>query len=187
MPPAPEQPEQLVAHEAPAVPPPPQYGPPAPGPNYAPPPLPQSGSPGTGYPPSYPPGAGYPPVDGNTSGFGEGYPIPPGVKGWTFAGFIPYGIFAFANSSGMWGAFGIVAHVLGLGLIYAIVLGLMGREIAWKARRFNSLVEFEETMAAWNKWGMIVLCAEAVLIGVIVTIYIVILASVLGLAMGGLN
>ena len=125
---------------------------------------------------------GYMPADGNTSGYGEGYPVPPSVKGWSFAGFIPYGIFAFVNNSGMWGAFGIVAQFLGLGLVYAIVIGIMGREIAWKARRFNSLTEFEDTMRAWNNWGLIVLCAGAVLIGGFVILYFTMILSIFALA-----
>lgn len=115
---------------------------------------------------------GYVPADGNTSGMGEGYPIPPSVKGWTWAGFIPFGICAFANNSTMWGAFGLIADFIRLSLVYAIVFGLMGREVIWKSRRFTSLAEFENTMAAWNKWGIIILCVSVFIIGLFIILYI---------------
>jgi hypothetical protein len=166
----------------------PQYAPPAQTPHAAPPAQPQYAPadsaqygppPGSGYaPPAYSPAYGYAPSDGNTSGMGEGYLVPPGVKGWTCAGFIPFGIFAFANNNAMWGGIGILAHILGLGLIYAIVLGLMGREVAWKARRFTSHAEFEETMAAWHKWGLILLALQVVVVGTLVIFYIGIIAAV---------
>lgn len=96
------------------------------------------------------------PADGNTSGMGEGYPAPPETQGWNFAGFVPYGIFGFVNGSTLWGVLGLVGQFIGiLGLVYAIYIGIKGKEIAWRSRRFDSLAQFDETMRIWNIWGIV--------------------------------
>jgi len=135
--------------------PPPPYAPPPP--PFAPPPQ-----PGAAYP--YPPagyaqaGYGYPPPDYNTSGMGEGYPIPPQASGCTFAGCVPFGLFGFFNGSVLWGILGLVLGWSGLGLIYIIYIGIQGRELAWRNRRFAGIQEFVDTMRAWHTGGIVALC-----------------------------
>jgi len=138
--------------------PPPPYAPPPP-PPYAPPPP----QPGAGYP--YPPsgyaqaGYGYPPPDYNTSGMGEGYPIPPEASGCTFAGCVPFGLFAFVNGSVLWGVLGLVLGWLGLpGLVYVIYIGIQGRELAWRNRRFAGVEQYVSQMHAWHIAGIVLLC-----------------------------
>jgi hypothetical protein len=128
--------------------PPAAYQPPAAAPAY--------GQPG-GYPPGYP---HYQPPDGNTSGMGPGYPAPAEASGWTFAGCVPFGLFAFFNGSIIWGLVavlgGFIPYIGGIaGLVYLIYIGVQGRELAWRSRRFANLRQYVETMNAWNTWGLV--------------------------------
>src|SRR5207253_1270461 len=94
-----------VPNPAPA--PAPPTPPPPPPQAYAPPPVagypPPQGypPPASGYPAQYAPPQGYGvyalPPDGNTSGMGDSYPVPDEARGWTFAGFVPWGLFSFIN------------------------------------------------------------------------------------------
>jgi hypothetical protein len=127
----------------------PQVGPPVQGygPGYAPPPV------YTGQPGMYPP-----PPGGNTSGMGDGYPVPPQAKGWNFGGFVPFGLFAFMNGNTTWGVLGAIGSFVSiLGLVYAIYIGASGKEMAWKGKRFTDLAEYETTMRGWNIAGLIML------------------------------
>jgi len=140
-----------------APPPPPQaypgaqssaYQPPAAAPPYG-----QSG----GYPAGYP---YYQAQDGNTSGMGPGYPAPAEASGWTFAGCVPFGLFAFFNGSIIWGLVavlgGMIPYIGGVaGLVYLIYMGVQGRELAWRSRRFANLHQYIATMNAWNTWGLV--------------------------------
>jgi hypothetical protein len=150
--------------------PPPQAGfAPPPG-QYAAPHYPpaQYGQPQYGQPAQYgapyaPPPYGLP-ADGNTSGMGPGYPLPLEANGWTFAGFIPYGLFAFLNGNTTWGVIGLLLSIFGLHIVYVIYIGIKGREMAWQGRRFESAMQFSDTMREWNKWGLIVLIVAGVAI-----------------------
>ncbi|MCH7472637.1 hypothetical protein IIA79_06770 [bacterium] len=120
--------------------------------------LPPPPQPAAAPPPQYPPQAyapPYTPADGNTSGMGEGYPVPVQASGWTWAGFVPFGLSGFVNGSAVWGVIGMVAWLLQSYWVYAIIFGFMGRTAAWKNRRFESLLQYEETMRVWNTWGIL--------------------------------
>jgi hypothetical protein len=149
-------------------PPPPQYQ------QYQPPPPPGQYQ----APPGYGPAQGYGmPPDGNTSGMGQGYPVPPQASGWTFAGFLPWGLFSFFNGDTTWGVIGLVGSFIGiLGIVYAIMVGINGKESAWRNRRFNSIYEYEATMRSWSNWGMG--CLGAGCLGGLV--YFVVLMIVIG-------
>lgn len=137
----------------------------------APPPPPQP--PGASYrsaenyrPPAYPPGYGSTPAKapplydtsgGNTSGMGEHHAIPPEATGWTFAGCIPFGIFAFANNSVVWGLVCLAGHLFPIAtLVYFIYIGIQGRELAWRNKRFHSIDEYRSSMRSWNRWGLVI-------------------------------
>jgi hypothetical protein len=111
-------------------------------------------------------GYGYAPLppDGNTSGMGTAYPAPAQSQGWTFAGCVPWGLFAFFNGNSTMGALGLVAQFFGLHIVYAIYMGIKGRELAWQGRRFDSVSQFEDTMKAWNRAGIIVTIVLAIFI-----------------------
>ena len=88
---------------------------------------------------------------------GEAYPVPPEAEGWTFAGFIPWGLFSFINGNTLWGILYWVSWLFGLVLIYVIYVGLYGKKQAWQQRRFDSLQQYVDTMTAWNTWGIVML------------------------------
>lgn len=115
--------------------------------------------------------------DVNTSGMGPGYPLPYQTQGWTFAGFVPFGLFAFVNGSVLWGVLYWLLSFFGVSLVYNIYVGIKGRELAWQSRRFDSLQQFEETMAAWNRWGIISLIASVLLIGIFFVAYMMLVFS----------
>lgn len=172
----PSQPSLLdkpISAQAPLNAPPPSYGTAPPqasatqtaprvdpyshGAGLAPPPgaIPPPGTvPGPSSLPAYQQGYFQSPYEGNTSGMGPGYPVPFEARGWTFAGFVPYGLFAFVNGSVLWGVLYFI-----LGLIYSIFIGIQGKELAWQNRRFDSVEQYNETMRIWNIWGIVCLAA----------------------------
>lgn len=108
--------------------------------------------------------------DGNTSGMGPGYPVPPEASNFNFGGCIPYGIFAFANGSVLWGVLGLFVGITN------IYVAFKGNEIAWQSRRFASRQQYWETMKAWNMWGKVILAVQlfflVVYFGIVFTIMI---------------
>jgi hypothetical protein len=92
--------------------------------------------------------------DGNTSGMGPGYPMPPEASNFNFGGCIPYGIFGFANGSVLWG---VLAWLVPFASLY---LNFKGNELAWQSRRFASRQQYLETMNAWNMWGKVILAVQ---------------------------
>jgi hypothetical protein len=166
------------AEPAAAVPPPAQYG------AVPPPPPPPAAS---SYPPAYQaPASAYgiaAPFEGNTSGMGTTYPAPPFTQGWSFAGFVPFGAFAFTNGSSLWGALWWVLGFFGFSIVYSIYVGIKGREMAWQGRRFDSIEQFEGTMKAWNTWGLVCLIVGASLI----LLYIIFFVVIMGVAMSDPN
>ena len=59
------------------------------------------------------------------------------------------------NGSVLWGILGIVLNVFSLGIIYIIYIGIQGRDLAWRNRRFTNVQQFVETMNSWNTWGLV--------------------------------
>jgi hypothetical protein len=112
----------------------------------------------------------------NTSGMGEGYPLPPEASGWTWGGFVPFGLFGFMNNNTMWGVFGLLTWILGFQLIYSIVVGVTGKQMAWKSRRFDSVEQYELTMKGWNTAGLFCFIAGVVLVVAFIVMYIAIIA-----------
>lgn len=94
-------------------------------------------------------------ANGNTSGQGSGCPLPPSARGWTFAGFTPFGLFAFIHGSVLWGVLHFVAAP-----VAAIYLGIYGKQLAWRNRRFDSIEQYQATLRAWNLWGIVCLALE---------------------------
>jgi hypothetical protein len=91
---------------------------------------------------------------------GQGYQLPLGVPGVNFGGCVPFGLFAFLNGSAGWGVAGLLGCLVSplawpLSLIYAIFMFIQGRETAWRSRRFDNLAQYQDTMQAWNVWGLV--------------------------------
>lgn len=90
-------------------------------------------------------------------------PLPAELGGWNWGAFLLSWIWAIGNQ--VW--LGLLALVpLGpLPLIIAIFLGIKGNELAWNARKFESVEQFKAVQSAWAKWGVI-LFILSILIGV---------------------
>lgn len=96
----------------------------------------------------------------NNSGMNQDS-FPDGVKGWSWGAFFLNWIWAVGNS--VW--IGLLALIPYVGLIMSIYLGIKGREMAWKARRWDSVEHFNEMQRKWSFWGVVVFVV-GILIGV---------------------
>lgn len=103
----------------------------------------------------------------NNSGGGSGITPPEGVKGWSWGAFILSWIWAIGNSTWI----GLLALLPYIGFIVAIYLGIKGRELAWRNKRWDSLEHFNRVQRSWSKWGLI-LIVGAMLLGIIAAIAI---------------
>jgi hypothetical protein len=131
---------------------PPAYAPtttPSQPPAYAPPTQAVTAPPAYGTPVASPGFAG-----SNTSGQGQTAAVPPEVEalGWSWGGFGLNWIWAIGNKTWI----GLLALIPCVNLFVAIWLGISGHKLAWQNRRFDSLGQFQETMKAWNLWGLII-------------------------------
>lgn len=101
----------------------------------------------------------------NNSGGGSGITPPEGVKGWSWGAFILSWIWAIGNSTWI----GLLALLPYIGFFVAIYLGIKGRELAWRNKRWDSLEHFNRVQRSWSKWGLI-LIVGAMLLGIIAAI-----------------
>ncbi len=100
-------------------------------------------------------------------GFPREGEVPAGVKGWSWGAFLLNWIWSIGNS--VW--IGLLCLVPYVGFIMAIVLGFKGREWAWKARKWESVEEFNRVQKKWSKWAVIIILV-AFVIGVLAAIAI---------------
>ena len=103
----------------------------------------------------------------NNSGGGSGITPPEGVRGWSWGAFILSWIWAIGNSTWI----GLLALLPYIGFIVAIYLGIKGRELAWRNKRWDSLEHFNRVQRSWSKWSLI-LIVGAMLLGIIAAIVI---------------
>lgn len=76
--------------------------------------------------------------------------IPAGVKGWSWGAFMLSWIWAIGNRTWI----GLLALVPLLGLFVSIWLGIKGREMAWKNKRWDNVEHFRRVQRAWSYWGL---------------------------------
>lgn len=80
----------------------------------------------------------------NNSG-SEEVNIPEGVKGWSWGGFLWGWVWAIGNKTWI----GLLALVPYIGLIMNIILGVHGREWAWKNKKWDSIEQFKRIQKNW--------------------------------------
>ena len=85
--------------------------------------------------------------------------MPDGVKGWSWGAFLLNGFWAIGNKTWI----GVLAFVPYIGVIMAIVLGIKGREWAWKNKQWDSLEHFNRVQRKWSAWGAGIVAASLVL------------------------
>jgi hypothetical protein len=180
--PAPRQPRPEARPQAPA--PPPPRAAPRPAPRPAPDrPDPRFGPPTLGPEPATEPDAGRAaPVHTRASHAGSvndsGAPsavLPAELKGWNWGAFLLGPVWGLFN--GVWFALVLaVIWVLPLlprwtatplvfgGLALIVYLGLKGNELAWRAKRWDSVEHFRRVQQSWATWGLLVAVAQGILV-----------------------
>jgi hypothetical protein len=86
-------------------------------------------------------------------------PLPPGVAGWSWGAFLLNWIWAIGNRTWI----GLLALVPYFGFIMAILLGIKGREWAWRSRPWASVEEFNRAQRLWSMWGVGIFVASLAL------------------------
>ena len=103
----------------------------------------------------------------NNSGMGRDIVLPPGVKGWSWGAFLLNWIWAIGNRTWI----GLLAFLPYVGFVMSIILGVKGREWAWKNKRWDSLDHFNRVQKRWSFWGVVLILGSA-LLGIIAAIAI---------------
>jgi hypothetical protein len=103
---------------------------------------------------------------GNNSGGGRGIVLPPGVKGWSWGAFWWNWLWAIFNRTWI----GLLALIPYAGFIVAIYLGVKGRELAWRNKRWDSLEHFNRVQRRWSLWSLVVIIIAV--IGIVAAIAI---------------
>lgn len=102
-------------------------------------------------------------IDGNNSGQGE-KEYPEGVKGWSWGAFCLNWIWACFNKSYI----GLLAFIPYIGFFVAIYLGIKGREMAWRNKRWGNIEHFNRVQKRWSVWGLALMLIP--LIGILAAI-----------------
>jgi len=82
----------------------------------------------------------------NTSGMGKDALLPYGVSGWSWGAFMFNWIWAIFNKTYI----GLLALVPYFGFIVSFWLGMSGREMAWRNKRWDSLEHFNLVQRKWS-------------------------------------
>lgn len=87
-----------------------------------------------------------------TNNSGSDGPVPPDVEamGWSWGAFGITWIWGIGNQVYI----ALLALIPFVNLVVSIYLGVVGHKLAWQKRRFASLQQYQETMRAWNAWGL---------------------------------
>ena len=93
--------------------------------------------------------------------------IPDGIRGWSWGAFLLNWIWAIGNKTWI----GLLVLIPYVGVIFAIILGIKGREWAWKNKQWASVEEFNRVQRKWSIWGLS-LTGASILIGVAAAIAI---------------
>jgi len=82
----------------------------------------------------------------NNSGAGSSVIPPQGVKGWSWGAFLLNWIWAVSNKTWI----GLLCLVPYIGFVFCIYLGIKGRELAWRNKRWDSLEHFNRVQKKWS-------------------------------------
>lgn len=76
--------------------------------------------------------------------------IPPGVKGWSWGAFLLTPYWAIGNRTWI----GLLAFIPYVSWVMAVVLGIKGREWAWKNKKWRDLEHFRSVQKRWSVWAI---------------------------------
>ena len=96
-------------------------------------------------------------VGENNSGEGSAIVPPPGVKGWSWGAFLLNWVWALGNKTWI----GLLCLVPYIGFIFAIYLGIKGRELAWRNKRWDSVEHFNRIQKRWSFWAVVIVLGIA--------------------------
>ncbi len=103
----------------------------------------------------------------NNSGGGSSIVVPEGVKGWSWGAFLLNWIWGVFN--GTW--ISLLCLLPYVGLVVSIYLGIKGRELAWRNKRWDSLEHFNSVQRRWSFWA-VVLVLGSMGVGILAAIVI---------------
>ena len=86
--------------------------------------------------------------------------LPEGVAGWSWGAFVFSWIWAIGNRTWI----GLLGLIPGVGLVVRVVLGLKGRQLAWRNRRWDSVAHFNRVQRRWSIAAGVFLLASLVAI-----------------------
>ncbi|MDP5239329.1 hypothetical protein Q9Q94_07295 [Uliginosibacterium sp. 31-16] len=87
----------------------------------------------------------------NTSGMGKNANVPAEAKGWCWGAFLWGWIWAIGNNTWI----GLICLIPYIGFIMQIYLGVKGREMAWRNKRWDSVEHFNAVQRKWTQWWLI--------------------------------
>jgi hypothetical protein len=93
----------------------------------------------------------------NNSGGGSLIIPPPGIKGWSWGAFLLNWIWAIGNKTWI----GLLCLVPYVGIVMSIYLGVKGRELAWRNKRWDSIDHFNAVQKKWTMWALILIVGVA--------------------------
>ena len=99
--------------------------------------------------------------------------IPPGIAGWSWGAFLWNWIWAIFNNTWI----GLLALIPGVNIIMIFVLGVKGREWAWKNKQWDSVEHFNRVQRKWSVWGIGLVLASLLLSGLLLAFSLFFLAS----------
>jgi hypothetical protein len=89
----------------------------------------------------------------NNSGLGDLSIVPKEIKGWSWGGFLLTWVWGIGNN--VWIGLLALIPIPPITLIIAFILGLNGREWAWRKKHWKSVESFKSTQKKWAVWGLI--------------------------------
>jgi hypothetical protein len=93
----------------------------------------------------------------NNSGGGSIITPPAEVRGWSWGAFFLSWIWALGNRTWV----GLLALAPYVGFFVAIYLGIKGRELAWRNKRWDSFEHFDQVQKRWSFWGVLLVLVSA--------------------------
>lgn len=91
-------------------------------------------------------------VTGSSRSSSTSVEMPDSIKGWSWGAFLLNWIWAIGNRTWI----GLLALIPYVGFIMVIILGIKGREWAWKNKQWDSVEHFNEVQRKWSIWGGII-------------------------------
>lgn len=86
------------------------------------------------------------------------------IREWSWGAFVFTWIWAFVHNLPFWGIMTLILSPLGLNIIPTVLLGMRGREYAWKTGRFVSVEKFMQIQKKWDTAALVFLAVFILLL-----------------------